>query len=198
MRRLPLALALLGALVAAGCATPTPTDESPDTNNATPGGGPQDNPPQDDEPEEVQDVPYRVLAVGTTSAMGFPVRLVFTDQAEWETFWREHQKESFEGGSGQPNEPPPAPQVDFETERAVAITLGDQPDTCRHVRVTNATTDGQVTTLTVTTYGPGPDMGCGAMITQPYVMVAIPADGTEVAYRDEEKRDPLPQDRQGG
>lgn len=197
MRRLPLVLALLGSLLAAGCAEPTPDvdDGLPDdSDNTTPPGSSAPNPSAptpdgDDDPAgNGQTVQFRELATGRSSELRYPVRLIFTAQPEFDTFWREHHKQSFDGATGEPIPPPPAPRVDFDNERAVAITLGDMPDTCRHVRVTGAALDGGITTLTVTTYGPAEGMACGTMITQPYVMIAIPNDGTEVAYRDESAR----------
>lgn len=118
--------------------------------------------------------------------MPYPLRLAFTEQEEWRTFWREHHGNA----SGEP------PEVDFTRERAVVVTLGDKPDGCWHVRVTGVTTAGEgTTTLEVMTYAPDPSMGCIAVVTQPYVMVAIPDDGTEVAFRDVQKAGPPPDDR---
>jgi hypothetical protein len=76
--------------------------------------------------------------------------------------------------------------VDFAAERVVVVMIGEMPNTCWAVRVTSAMRWEGVTTLTVTTYGPGPEDMCGDAMTQPFAIIALPNDGSEVAYRDEE------------
>jgi hypothetical protein len=124
------------------------------------------------------------VAQGDQSDMPFALRLVFTEPGEWASFWGEHQRKTYDA-DGAPVGHVEPPAVDFPTERVVAVTLGEAPDACWAVRVTNATLWEGVTTLTVTTYGPAPGTMCAAVVTQPYAMVAIPNDGSEIAYRDE-------------
>ena len=197
--RTPRAVLVLLALaaLAAGClhagpdaeagprqsTTPVPTPTP--TPTPTPGATP---PPEElpEPPSQGTPVPFRTLATGQTSAMPYPLRLVFTDAEEWRNFWNDHHEKT-QDASGQPQAPPPAPEVDFAQERVVAVTLGDQADGCTAVRVTNVTAEGgTTTTVHVTTYRPGPGQLCTGDPVQPYAMVAIPDDGTEVAYREVE------------
>lgn len=179
----------------AGCFAQAPEEGAPTspTEGAPPASPGPALPPTPAPETGGEPVPFRVLAEGASSELEHPVRLLFTDALEWESFWRDHEKKVHDGETGEPRPASPAPEVDFGKERAVAVTLGDSPDTCWSVRITNATVREGVTTLTVTTYRPGPGQACLFMITQPYAMVAIPADGTEVAYRDEEKVGRVPE-----
>ena len=178
-------LALVLAAGLAGCLAGdppavTPTPEGP--ASATPTA----EAPSPDEPAPGQALEYRVLAEGAHSEMPFPMRLVITEPEEWATFWRDHEKKalSVEGGEAPAGSPPP--EVDFPRERVVVVTLGEKPDSCWRVRVTDARSHEGVTHVTVTTYRPGPQQGCLDVVTQPYAMAAIPDDGTEVAYREVE------------
>lgn len=174
---LPL-LVLLAAL--AGClgdrpgpseeAPRDPTPDEPEANATEPAGEP---------------VGTRVVATGDTSEIPFPMRLVIADPEEWTSFWREHEKKAYaEDGTQLPASEPP--EVDFSRERVVVVTLGDVPDACAAVRVTDARAHEGRTTLTVTTYRGAAEEGCGEETRQPYVLVALPQDGSEVVYRDAE------------
>lgn len=184
MRAVLLAiLPLLAATLAPGCLDvggPAPVDsnESPDAGDGT--TPPTSTSPPADAPPEEPEPGFRVLATGSHSAMPYPLRLVLEEPEEWATFWREHHGNA----SG---EPPAPPEVDFARERVAVATLGDRPDGCWHVRATDLTQEGHTALLEVTTYRPDVTTVCGAVVTQPYVMVAIPAGEAEVAFRDVEK-----------
>lgn len=198
MRRASSVVLLLLALplTLAGCAE-TPTDEPGPS-----GGTPVPSMPATSTPATVttattpnpptQDgrVVLRVLEHGAFSEISTPVRSVFNDGESWGAFYRQHAKKTYDDNATA--SPPRPPEVDFSRERAVVATLGDKGSSCWAVRITNATTEAGVTTLTVTTYTPPPGFGCAAVVTQPYTMVAIPADGSEVAFKDEEKQGPVP------
>lgn len=189
---------LLAVLLLAGCMGPSAPTLPGEPGGSAPSAGPTPaarepasptpaTPPPDPNAtvREAEPVPLRVVAVGDHSALPFPMRLVFTEPEEWESFWREHQGGGYAGENMTPPQTPPAPPVDFATERAVVVMLGDSPSPCWAVRVTDATRWEGATTLTVTTYMPAPEDACPALVAQPYAIVALPDDGSEVAYRDE-------------
>lgn len=157
------AVLLMGFLFLAGCL------------EADDGGGPGAGPPAGGQPERA--IVLRTLEEGQQSGHREAGRRLIADEGEWQEFWAQHRRA---GPIGM--EADRAPAVDFASERVVAVTLGQRGNGCWSVRVTNATTDGRDTTLSVTTYAPPPQMPCIDVVTYPYHFVALPADGTNVSF----------------
>lgn len=124
-------------------------------------------------------VVVRELAHGQQSGHTQEERLVFTSQQEWEAFWHAHD-------DGMAQEGPP--EVDFDAERVVAVTMGERPNGCYAIKVPEArlSADAQETWVNVTSRVPGPDEMCTQQIVHPYHFVAIPDDRSEVVFVEHE------------
>lgn len=130
-------------------------------------------------PPEPRAVPLRTLDEGSHSGIREAGRLVITDEAKWSAFWDEHRGYVLGGPDAAPAQ---APEVDFSKERVVAAMLGERGNACHAIRASNATSDGRVTTIEITSYGPEPGMACASVVTHPFHIVALPADGTTIAF----------------
>lgn len=137
-----------------------------------------DEPPAGAEGGSADEASIRDLAHGQHSGAQGPVRRVIAEQAEWETFWNQH------GSRQMPA--PERPEVDFSTERVLAVVLEEKPNGCWATRVTNATGSGGELVVEVTTYAPPPDTFCTDVITNPFHFVALA--GWDGAVRFEERQ----------
>lgn len=173
---LPLALLAL----AAGCleqenapaGNPTPaTGTTPTSPTATPTSG-----------EPGGRVATREVANGTQSGQE-ATRRAIEDEPTWRAFWANHS-------TALP--PEEAPQVDFTTERVVAVVLEAKPNGCWAVRIEEVRDEGDGVTATVTTYSPPPDRACIAVMSQPFHFVAIPRGDGPVGFEERSAVGPPP------
>lgn len=158
---------LVGSTLAlAGC-----HDDAPAPDGG--GSGPSDPPDGDGGSDDGETVAFRELARGQQSGLNESQRRVVTDPSEWQALWAEHAGEESK-----------APDVDFASERVIAVAIGQRPDGCHHVRVAAVTTDEEaaVTVVEVTEYVPGGNRACTEVITYPFHFVALPVDGTQVEF----------------
>lgn len=205
MRSLPhLVVSLLLVSAIAGCLEEgelppgddgTPVDEGagarclPDAPGCDDTPGPEEEPPtgssgnmciegaedcDDAVGAEVVDVERRTLAQGQQSAISQSVRRVFDTEQAWGDFWAQHAANEIPT--------PSTPEVDFATERVVAVILSEKPNGCYATAITNVTRSGDEILVEVTTYTPEPSRGCTQVITQPFHFVAIAAEETDVAF----------------
>lgn len=124
-------------------------------------------------------VDTRDLAKGQHSGHHDEDRRVIDDPEEWAEFWEVHTQDQMPGED--------RPEVDFSSERVVAVLLGERPNGCHHVRITNVTQEEGRTGVTLTQYVPTPGAVCTDVIVHPYHFIAVPADGTEVVFEDRER-----------
>lgn len=143
----------------------------------------ESNAPPSDDVDQTDDVPFRSLASGRHSGHDATQRVI-TDESAWRAFWDAHA--SIESPQ------PPLPQVDFASERVVAIVLEDKPSGCFGVEVRNVTRAGEDVEVRFTAYAPPPDVACPAVVTQPFHFVAIPSGGP-VSFLRSEATAPAPQ-----
>lgn len=173
MRTLPILLGLV--LLAAGCLEADNEGDAPET----PGPGTDDG--DAPEPQGPAAVALRTLDEGDHSGYENPGRLVFTDNETWGAFWDEHRGPVIAGPDAALSTPP---EVDFSKERVLAAMMGQKGSGCYAIRAANATTDGGVTTIEITSHTPPPGMACTAVVTHPYHIVALPADGTTLSFEE--------------
>lgn len=148
------AVLLLVPLLVAGCL---------EGGEGGPGGDPTSTPPT---PQPVQ---LRTLGGGPQAGVEGADRRVVTDETEWRDLWAQlHARQS---------EAPPAPEVDFGSEQVLVALLGQRPDGCYAVRMSNATLEGDVLRVVVTEHTPPPGMACAAVVTHPWHAVAAPLAG---------------------
>ncbi len=136
-----------------------------------------DNVPQRERGEEVSQV--RDLDQGQQSGHRDEDRRVITSKEKWKTFWQAHDERLDE-------EDPP--EVDFSKERVVAVLMGERANGCYAIKVTDVRLDADAGEMlvNVTSRVPGPDEMCTQAIVHPYHFVAVPDDGSEVAFLEHE------------
>lgn len=133
---------------------------------------------------EVIPVEARELDHGQQSGITQEERLVITSQLDWDEFWQMHS-------SGLGDEE--APEVDFSSERVIAATMGERPNGCYGIRITEVGLDAAAgqTRVNVTSKVPGPEEMCTQSLVHPYHFVAVADDGTEVVFEEHETEGPL-------
>lgn len=136
-----------------------------------------DDPPRRDGGEEVAEV--RDLDQGQQSGHHEGDRRVITSQEEWEAFWQDHDERLGERE---------APQVNFSRERVVAVLMGERPNGCYAIKITDVRLgmDADEMLVNVTGRVPGPDEMCTQAIVHPYHFVAVPDDGSEAVFLEHE------------
>ncbi len=139
-----------------------------------PGGGGSGTGASDEEPGS-EGVPEetRTVAQGWNSAITDRQFRVVANESEWQALWQEHS-----------NMIPPGdpPEVDFETERVIAVFLGSKPNPGWGVNVTAVAThvDAAKTIAHAMIHEPDPDGIYPAVVAQPFHMVAVAKRGTTV------------------
>ncbi len=142
------------------------------------GAEPEENGHEGEEQE------MRDLAQGQHSGHKQQDRRVITSQDEWKTFWETHEENRTDKSD--------PPEVDFSSERVVAVVLGERPNGCYSVKVTDVEPDQQSgeTRVNVTEKVPSPDAVCPQVIVHPFHFVAVPADDTQVVFMEHEEEGP--------
>ena len=111
---------------------------------------------------------------------------VIEDEASWEAFWAE-----FDPGI-------PMLTVDFSINRVIAVCLGNRPDDCYSVEITNVDWSsencGWAAYYTETV--PGPDCICNDIVTSPYHLITVGNAAFNVMFKGDTYEDPCggPQD----
>ena len=194
------ALLLVPLLFAAGCLdAPSSGDDGRLGGGPTPGTGATPSPPAASTPAPTVATPlpgydgqgFRSLEAGQDSASEEAARRVFTEEGAWESFYDNHTKPYFEGGSLE-EQRKPAPEVDFTRERAVAVLLGQKPNGCYAIRVEEVREEAEETVVRVVSYEPGPGMACSMALVQPYHLVAIPLRDTQVRFEEQRQVGTVP------
>lgn len=160
--RLPL---LLAALLLAGCLEPSDGDGPAVTSPAT--TTPTVTTPQT--PDGA--LAIQTLGAGQQSGVRESARRVVTDAETFAPLWNETR----EDGS-------PPPEVDFATSTVLAVYLGQKPNACWSVRVTNASASAGAARVEVTTYAAPPDMACASVVTYPWHVVVVDAPDLQVDW----------------
>ncbi len=142
--------------------------------------GPGDGPPATIDTSTGQET-WRVLAEGWASRVTERSSATATSEAQWAALWANHSA----------SEPPePRPEVDFATERVLAVFAGSKPHPGWRINLTNVHTDGaaRTTVVNVAIVSPPPDQFFPSVIANPFLFVAIPMrdTGVEVAWSEAE------------
>ena len=144
---------------------PTPITSTPPTS-ATPTSP---SPPATGTPAGPMVVTFRSLADGQQEGPESPQRESYHNAVEW--------------GLASQRYPGADETIDFTQETTVAVALGQRPDGCWAIRVTNATQQAPgVVMVEVTTYEPNPEMFCTQVVTYPYHVVALKGAYDEVTF----------------
>ncbi len=127
-------------------------------------------PTLDDDSEQLENVPMRTLAQGQQSGVGQRERLVIETDEDWNAFWQKHVRLL--------STPPAAPEVNFTTERVIAVVIDSRPSGCWTADITNALTDGEQVQVEVHTNGPKDGTSCPTVVSFPFHFIAVPHGGS--------------------
>ncbi len=118
-------------------------------------------------------VSYTVLAQGVHSAIHDQRELIVRDRDALLRLLAEHS----------PGAPVAIPRIDFASQMVIAAFLGDQPSNGYAVSVDGVEqTDSNWLRLDFRQVDPGPSCVISASVTQPFVLVAVPAESGSVLY----------------
>jgi hypothetical protein len=112
---------------------------------------------------------FRILSLGSNSDLdeeGIVTR-TFTDDATWQAFWDDHTSGLSPAIA--------APEVDFDTEAAIAVVDGMRPNGGYSLEIMRVTLDGQAT-VEYEVAAPGPSCITPAVVTRPFHFVAVQKD----------------------
>lgn len=118
---------------------------------------------------------WRTLSKGLTSGMTDARREVIRDEVTFLKRWAEHAAES--GRMALP------PRVNFEKEMVVIVSMGKRPTGGYLTDVVEAELRGRTLRVLVAEREPVPGLMQIQVVTQPYVMVALPAVRARVEFR---------------
>jgi hypothetical protein len=127
------------------------------------------------------EVDVRDLDLGQHSGHEQEDRRLITSQSDWESFWQQHRDPMTEEEE--------APAVDFDQERIIAVLMGQRPNGCYAIMVSEVLRDeaAQRTVANVTSVVPSPEAMCPQVIVHPFHFIAVPDDGTDVVFVEHEQ-----------
>ena len=132
-------------------------------------------------PPRPGEIPLRVLAAGSQSAVRVPVAGTITSQVVLEEVW-------FAMHANQLS-PPAVPEVDFGSETVIILILGERPSAGYSVRAAETTLrDGSIE-VRIAVSSPGPDVMTASVLTSPFQLSAIEITGVPVTFVGEDLRD---------
>jgi len=136
---------------------------------------PGNDPPKPDE------IPLRVLAAGSQSAVRVPVAGTITSQVVLEEVW-------FAMHANQLS-PPAVPEVDFGSETVIILILGERPSAGYSVRAAETTLRDSRIEVRIAVSSPGPDVMTASVLTSPFQLSAIEITGVPVTFVGEDLRE---------
>ena len=106
--------------------------------------------------------PFKTLFIGEYCELEEERLEVIRDQASWEAFWAEFSPWDMS-----------APEVDFEVDVVIAVCIGERPNNCYRVEITDRDFSEVNCGLCVyyTETVPGPNCGCDQVIMSPYHLI---------------------------
>ena len=108
----------------------------------------------------------KTLAKGTFSGIQEPTQTVVTNQAQWTDLWAKHV--------AQKTPQPPAPEVNFDKETVIFVTLGRKNSGGYGVEITGVRRSGNTREILVSTTDPKPGGLTIQALTAPFHIVAVP------------------------
>ena len=113
----------------------------------------------------------RLQTVIEAQNTGIPQRrgeIVLTED-RWQEVWAE-----IHAGSGTPGMP--APTIDFSTEMVILAAMGDEPDSCWKIQITDARSEVVKISVSVAETRPPLSCACPAVVIQPVHVVRAPRE----------------------
>jgi hypothetical protein len=120
-------------------------------------------------------VSFRSLARGYHSGLAEEGVEVARNEMEWKALWQRHTATVLPR--------PEPPEVDFEREMVLSISLGTRPTGGHAVSVERVLARDGSTLVEAVERGPAPDAFVPEVVTQPYHMVAVPRRDGDVELR---------------
>jgi hypothetical protein len=111
-------------------------------------------------------VTWETLYAADISGLTDSTRQVVRIDSTFESVWEDV------AGSTMP--PPELPTVDFQRDMVLVVALGEQPESCYAIEVTDAFGDGTDLTVTVTESRPTAACNCLQVVVQPVEVVKVP------------------------
>ncbi len=147
---------------------------------------PQESPaPQDAAPDDASpspdEIPLRILAAGSQSAVRVPVTGAITNQVALEEVW-------FAMHANQLSRPE-VPEVDFGSETVIILILGERPSAGYSVRAEEITLRDNRIEVRIAVTSPGPDVMTASVLTSPFQLSAIEITDVPVTFVGEDVRD---------
>jgi hypothetical protein len=117
----------------------------------------------------------RTLAKGGFSGFQEPAEIVVTNATQWAEVWKKH--------SAQQKPAKPAPEVNFEKETVVLVSLGQKRSGGYSVEITGLEESDGKTRVIVKTTAPKPGGIQLQAITSPFHIVAVPRIKGSVVFK---------------
>ena len=136
--------------------------------------------PGDGSPGDVQ-IPARVLAAGSESAVRTPATASVTSQAVLEEVW-------FAIHANQIT-PPAIPEVDFTSETVIIVILGERRSAGYSVRAAGVTRGERAVEVRIEVLSPSPHLMTASVLTSPFEISAISVTDTPVTFVGDDVRD---------
>lgn len=136
---------------------------------------PADASPRPDE------IPLRVLAAGSQSAVRVPVAVTIESQAGLEEVWSAIHANQLS--------PPEAPEVDFGSETVIVLILGERSSAGYSVRAARIALQNNAVDVRVEVTRPGPDVMTATVLTSPFELSTIQITGVPVTFIGDDLRD---------
>jgi hypothetical protein len=119
------------------------------------------------------ELPVRNLAKGAFSALDTAGEIIIRDPAEWRELWQNHARMQTETA---------IPEVDFEREMVIAVTLGRRSTGGYGIEITRVERTGNGLRVDVTRTAPPPGAMTIQALTAPFHFVAVPASDLPVRF----------------
>jgi hypothetical protein len=124
---------------------------------------------------------FETLMQGPLCLLTEETLAVISNQDEWDYFWSIFSVWDM-----------PPPQVDFDQYRIVAVCIGERPDDCYSVEVTNVdwTSENCGWAVYYTETYPGPDCKCNDFVISPFHLVLVNQAGFDIMFKGDTYEDP--------
>ncbi|MDX1906832.1 MAG: protease complex subunit PrcB family protein [Bacteroidia bacterium] len=119
-------------------------------------------------------IPHEVISTGSYSGISAAYDTVITDDRTWATFWQELGSNRFPA--------PEQPAVNFETHIVLVALMGTQSGGGYTISIAGVSSGSQGVVVEVVKTTPGPDCMTTDALTQPYCIVSIPRQDTQVSF----------------
>lgn len=124
--------------------------------------------------------PWREIASGSRSNIGQATRKVIRDPEAWKKWWSEHR--TVETRLDGEIVPEPPPEVDFEKETVLILTMGTRSTGGFAIRFSGIRREDGVLTASFKTTSPGPDSLVTSALTAPFSIIAVPIHEGRVEF----------------